>query len=236
MNYDFLSFTNYKYSQQVSDRVMNMRLPLGNSRAKAILSVPVDATVRNCAQILSGNPSEAFKVAGGGGEAYQIAYSTSTPDQELISTSPGLTGVWDYMTDYQWYYDGKLNPSRPVECGKISNKKSVEQQPLIELEKALAVSGIQPLSFRAFQSNCVIGRALSTGDGVYDTRGKDFNLQANYREGDVGWRPQTVDFDPTLVEPEATALQTPRLPHLWNNFVSHIRRLSFKGDAIMMET
>jgi hypothetical protein len=228
MNYDFLSFTNYKYSQQVTDRVMNMRLPLGNSRAKAILSVPTDSTVRNVSQRIScraAGPENA--------DPYEISYAKST-DHQLVSNSPGLTGVWDYLTNYQWFYDGKLNPSRPVDCAKISVKKSVEQQPLIELEKALAISGIQPLSFRAFQSNCVIGRALSTGDGVYDCRGKDFNLQANYQEGAVGWRPSHLSKSGTFVA-ETEVLETPQLAHLWNNFVSHIRRLSFKGDAITLE-
>jgi hypothetical protein len=44
MNYDFLSFTNYKYSQLQSDRVVNIRLPIQNSRCKAILAIPTDAT------------------------------------------------------------------------------------------------------------------------------------------------------------------------------------------------
>ena len=39
MNYDFLSFSNFKYSQLASDVVANIRLPLNMSRAKAILSV-----------------------------------------------------------------------------------------------------------------------------------------------------------------------------------------------------
>ena len=230
MNYDFLSFTNYKYSQQLSDRVMNMRLPLGNSRAKAIISVPVDSTLRTASQVMSGKPTT------GGTGMYEIVNTIGDDStHQLVSNSPGLTGCWDYLTNYQWYYDGKLNPSRPVDCAKISNKQSVEQQALIELEKGLIVSGIQPLSFRAFQSNCVISRALSTGDGVYDTRGKDFNLQANYNEGNVGFRPSTVN-QAGAFQGQAADLATPQLPHLWCNFVSHIRRLSFKGNAISLET
>lgn len=236
MNYDFLSFTNYKYSQLLSDRVMNMRLPIGNSRAKAVLCCPVDSTVRNVSQILSCKPTINGAAGTDTGDPYEInrAGAATTHDMQLVSNSPGLTGVWDYLTDYQFFYDGKLNPSRPVECSLISNKKSIEQQPLIELEKALLVSDIQPMSFRAFQSNAVIGRALSTGDGVYDCRGKDFNLQANYREGNVGYRPASIMSDQTFGA-EQTTLSTPRLPHLWNNFVSHIRRLSFKGDQISLE-
>ena len=36
LNYDFLSSTNYKYSQLAGDVVSNIRLPLSQSRAKAI--------------------------------------------------------------------------------------------------------------------------------------------------------------------------------------------------------
>ena len=53
MNYDFLSFTNYKYSLQKTDIVANVRLPLQNSRARAILSVPVSAEVYDPASIIA---------------------------------------------------------------------------------------------------------------------------------------------------------------------------------------
>ena len=52
MNYDFLSFTNYKFSQQSTDRVVNIRLPLMNSRCKGALCVPVDSSVYTNKQAL----------------------------------------------------------------------------------------------------------------------------------------------------------------------------------------
>ena len=48
-------------------------------------------------------------------------------------------------------YDGKINPSRKVDVSKISSRTSISQQWVIEAEKALAMSNIEPLSFLKFQ-------------------------------------------------------------------------------------
>ena len=140
MNYDFLSFTNYKYSQLSADTVANIRLPLNMSRAKAILCCPIDATTTNTAD----------RIAGLG--TYQTYKSARTPDFENLSDKTGLVGIVDNLQDYQFFYDGKLNPSRKVSCSKTATQGSVSQQPLIELEKALAISEIIPYSFRDFNT------------------------------------------------------------------------------------
>ena len=167
MNYDFTSFTNYKYSQLASDRQVNIRLPIQNSRCKSVLAIPVDAT--------------------------------------------------DRASNYQFIYDGKLNPSRKVPVSRIATisgqYQGMDQQWLIEAEKALYMAGIEPLSFLNYQKNWFIGRALSLQNGVYDARGKDFNLQVEYTE---------------------TSGQ-PTKPHLWNCFVSHLRRIVVRGDSISVE-
>ena len=195
MQYDFLSFTNYKYSQLASDTVANIRLPLNQSRAKAILCIPTDATNRTTdADINADN-------------TYLI--SEETDDLHIYSDRSGLVGVADTIESYQFFYDGKLNPSRKVDCAKTSSRTSISQQQLIELEKALAQSKIIPYSFRAFQSNFVIGRALSLQDGILDTRGKDFNVQIEY--------PATAGHN-----------------HLWMNWVAHLRRITFNGDGISL--
>lgn len=208
MNYDFLSFTNYKYSQLQSDRVANIRLPLNMSRAKAILSVPTDATVYKPSDVISGGQP-------GGAKTYitfQEATAVSTSDKLECSDKSGINGVVDYLTNYQFFYDGKLNPSRRVDTSKTSSQVSISQQPLIELEKALSMSNITPFSFREFNTNFVIGRALSLHNGVYDAVGKDFNLQLEYNE----------------TEP-------PSKNKLWCNFVSHLRRIEFRGDGISLQ-
>jgi len=241
INYDFLSATNYKYSQLKDDVVANIRLPLSQTRARGILSVPTDAQVYPAYLQISGYGGQAGGMlnADGGGNTmdppvpYQtgITYVETPPnkeddhgsgtdgpygclDQTICSVRSGLVGIWDNATQYQWFYNGQLNPSRPVVCNKISNKTSIGQQPLIELEKALSVCGIRPLSFRKYHENAVIGRALSLQDGTYDTTGKDFNLQIEYSEG--------------------TPLQ-PQKNKLWMNFVHHIRRIVIKGNQISLQ-
>ncbi len=223
MNYDFLSTTNYKYSQLAGDRVANIRLPLSQSRAKSILSIPTDAIVYRNSELITGMASNlALKFPGTlNDQVYPFAdmpaigtyvEELDSQDSFNLSVRTGLTGVWDELTDYQWFYDGKLNPSRKVDTAKISGRKGISQQPLIELEKALAMANIEPLSFRKFRSNCCVGRALALQDGVYDCRGKDFNLQVNYQ-----------------------SLRTPLKNKLWNNFVAHLRRIEVKGDQIALQ-
>lgn len=207
MNYDFLSFTNYKYSQLASDRVANVRLPLNMSRAKAILSVPTDASVYIASTAISGGLVGAGKTY----ETYCETVAESTNDKFECSDKSGMVGIVDYLTNYQFFYDGKLNPSRRVDCSKTSSQVSISQQPLIELEKALSMSNITPFSFRDFNTNFVIGRALSLHNGTYDTRNKDFNLQLEYNE--------------------TTA---PTKNKLWMNFVSHLRRIEFRGNGISL--
>ena len=205
MNYDFTSATNYKVSQLRNERVANLRLPLMESRAKAVLCIPTDASASGTKQLLSA----------------QTTYITDFDLQCDAATRPwnanhtqrtGLVGVSDQITAYQLFYDGSLNPSRKVSCAKISGKKSVDQQPLIELEKALVMGGIKPFSMLKFRENFCIGRPLSLQNGVYDARGKDFSLQCEYQE--------------------ATA---PTIDKLWMNWCIHLRRIVISGSAISLQ-
>jgi len=167
MNYDYRSYTNYRYSQVSSDLVANIRLPLIESRASSILCVPTDATVYSAKQSLS----------------CSATYLVDEDPDDVVNRSnrSGLVGVVDELQNYQLIYDGKINPSRKVDVSKISNRTSISQQWCIEAEKALAMADIEPLSFRAFRDNFFIGRALALGqNAVYDARGKDFNLQVEY--------------------------------------------------------
>jgi len=118
-------------------------------------------------------------------------------------------GISDNLQEYQFIYDGRINPSRKVDVSKISSKNSISQQWCIEAEKSLAMADVEPLSFRQFQSNFFIGRALALGkNAVYDARGKDFNLQVEY----------------------TGANQTKN--KLWNNYVAHLRRLVIKNGGL----
>ena len=232
INYDFLSFTNYKYSQLSSDVVANIRLPLSQTRAKSILSVPTDSQVYPAYQQITGGggfakgqfKADGHTTDGDGIVANSMSYITVPNDHKderdrtqgygdntIASVRTGLTGCWDFMSQYQWFYNGQLNPSRPVQTNVISSKVSVQQQPLIELEKALAQANIQPRSFRAIHTNGVIGRALSLQNGTYNTVGRDFNLQVEYT---------------------GTA---PVKNKLWHNYVSHMRRIVIKNTDIAIQ-
>ena len=199
INYDYRSFTNYRFSQLSGDNVANIRLPLIESRATSILCIPTDATNYSAKELLSGSTT--------------YIENTDSQDVENRSARSGLVGISDELQEYQFIYDGKINPSRKVDVSKISAKNSISQQWCIEAEKALAMADIEPLSFLQFQGNFFIGRALSLGkNAVYDARGKDFNLQVEY----TGSNNQTKN-------------------KLWNNYVSHIRRLIIKNGSIMVE-
>ena len=208
MNYDFLSYTNYKYSQLESDRVVNIRLPIQNSRCKSILAVPIDATPYTARQVIAAE--ETYRVNEIHGDCGTGGYC------ENNSTRSGLVGIADHASNYQFIYDGKLNPNRKVPLARMSvnagDNVVINQQVFIENEKALRMAGIDPLSFENFQRNFFIGRALSSSSGVYDARGRDFTLQVEYQE---------------------TA--APSKAKLWNVWVAHLRRIVVKGDSISLE-
>lgn len=198
INYDYRSFTNYRYSQLSGDNVANVRLPLIESRAMSILCIPTDATNYSTKDFLE----------------CENTYNEDNAPNDTVNNSArsGLVGISDNLQEYQFIYDGKINPSRKVDVSKISAKNSISQQWCIESEKALAMSDIEPLSFLQFRSNFFIGRALALGkNAVYDARGKDFNLQLEYTGS-----PQTKN-------------------KLWNNYVSHLRRLVIRNGSIAVQ-
>jgi hypothetical protein len=171
INYDYRSFTNYRYSQLKGDNFANIRLPLIESRATSILCIPTDAKNYNIMEHLSAS------------NTYLMNASFAVNNESYYNRScrPSITGIADSIQAYQLIYDGKLNPSRRVDTSKVSSRTSISQQWLIEAEKALAMADIEPLSFLQFQENFFIGRALALGrNSVYDARGKDFNLQVEY--------------------------------------------------------
>ena len=205
MNYDFLSGTNYKVSQLKSERVANLRLPLNQSRAKSVLCIPTDASSSGTKELLEAKDTYITHYdlfSDSGTRAWNANHSQRT----------GLVGCIDNLTSYQLYYAGKLNPNRKVFCNKLATKNSVDSQPLTELEKSLKMGGIMPFSFKKFRENFAIGRALSLQNGVYDTRGTDFNLQVEYQETDA-----------------------PVVDKLWNCWCMHLRRIVISGNGIMLQ-
>lgn len=196
--YDMLSAQNYKYSLNKDDTVANIRLPLVNSRAKSIVSVPTDASAYQAKTLMDGDGT------------YDIGAGADI-DCTLKAVDT-MRGISDNITDYQFIYDGRLQPSRPVRCSKTSSKTSIDQQPLIETTKALQQSEISARSLSEYNRNYVISRALALNKGVYDTRNKDFNLMINYQE-----------------------TKEPTKNKLFNNFVFHLRRVNISGNNIEVE-
>ena len=203
LSYDFLSVTNYRFSQLVTDRVANIRIPIDNSRCKSILCVPTDADVYSQAELLTGDATS--------NQTYKV-FHNNTRDLFHHSGRSGMVGISDHISNYQFVYDGKTNPSRRVECVLVGNKTSIAQQQLIELDKALSSAGIDTHSMRKYNENFVIGRALALGSGVYNAQNKDFVLQVNYQEANA-----------------------PSKAKLWKNYVYHLRRLVIKGDSVIVE-
>ncbi len=198
INYDFFSTTNYRYSQLAGDIVANIQLPIENRRMKSVICVPTDSTAYTQKQVLTASGTYVVDLAGDN-------------NTFLNQDRCGLAGISDNITNYQFLYDGRLQPSRVVDCSKTSSKRSVSQQHLIELEKSLTAAGISGQSMLEFNRNFIIGRAVSVQNGVYDGRNRQFSLQVNYN---------------------GTA---PTKNKLWNNFVHHIRRLIISGDSISVE-
>lgn len=180
MSYDFTSVTNYRFSQLVSDRVANIRLPIDNSRCKSILCVPTDSTIYTGRDALMGDATN---------DTYKI-FHNNTRDFRFHSGRSGMVGIADHISNYVFLYDGKLQPSRLVNASKTGNKVSIAQQGLIELDKALSSAGINTHSMRKYNENYVIGRALALGSGVYDARNRDFSLQVNYQETNAPSKPK----------------------------------------------
>ena len=181
IRYDFNAMQTYKYSMLSSDREGTIMLPLQNSRAKAMLCCPVDASSYTPAAAIAKPQGFAFR------------------------------GHSDNITEYRFTYNGKMNPDRPVPLSKV-NSGLQEQQHLIELDKALAMSGITPACMQEFSSCFIVPRALSLQGGSYDTRSKDFQLQVSYRE--------------------ATG---PAINKLWHIFVSHVRSIVVKQGNLTVQ-
>tara|TARA_R110000803_G_scaffold200739_3_gene265267 strand:+ start:1603 stop:3312 length:1710 start_codon:yes stop_codon:yes gene_type:complete len=198
MEVDIESVTNYQRSALLSDRVSNLQIDPNNSRCRSILSCPTDATRYTTAKAISASGTYVIQ--------------NDVADNVLRSCRSGLEGISDHLSEYQWFLNGRLQPSRPINVANISNKVGISSQHLVELEKSLASANIQPLSFEAYNRNFVIGRTLGIQENmVYDARGKSFSLQLNYNETDPPVRNK-----------------------LWNNFLFHVRRIVINDSSVMV--
>ena len=146
---NFVSFMNYKHSMVKTDTEATVQIPLQNSRAKAVLMLPLMSDALSTQQRVEDDDHSAFR------------------------------GILDGIKEYRFNVDQKLNPDRPVPLGLLS-QNSIEQQYLCQLEQSLGQAGIQPTSFRHFQQNFCLGRALALQGGSFDARGKNIDVQISY--------------------------------------------------------
>ena len=199
INIDVNSVHNYQSSILASDRVANIRVPVNNSRCRSVIASLTDSTRYAVKDAISASGTYEF--------------SNATGDSVMRSCRSGLEGLCDQLSEYNWFLNGRLQPSRPVKTSKIADRQSISAQHIVEIEKSLASSGfIEPLSFEAYNRNFIIGRTLGIQNNmVYDARGKDFNLQLNYNES-----------------------AAPIKNKLVNMFVFHIRRFVIKNESVMV--
>lgn len=204
IDFDIPSVTNYKHSLLSSNRNATVNMQVSNTRAKSMIVMPSDAKVLDSADLI-----------GGLRDCYEE--ETTTMDGRLHSIRSGQVGIIDRLTQYQMLVDDKLVPSRPIVVSKINKGKSIAAQPLIELEKALNQAGIVPRSFVDYNRNFLIGRAYALNDGVANLNNKTNQLQLLYNE-----------------KTAAGVDQAPTHNKLLYCFMFHIRRISIKGDSVMV--
>jgi hypothetical protein len=201
---DIPSVTNYKHSLLSSNRNATVNLQVSNTRAKSMIVMPSDAKVLDSADLI-------------GGLSACYAEEVTAMDGRLHSIRSGQVGIIDRLSQYQMLVDDKLVPSRPIVVSKINRGVSIAAQPLIELEKALTQAGITPRSFADYNRNFLIGRAYALNSGVANLNNKTNQLQLLYNESDAAG----VDLAPTHNK-------------LLYCFLFHLRRISIKGDSVMV--
>jgi len=201
---DIPSVTNYKHSLLSTNRNATVNLAVSNTRVKSMICMPSDAKVLDTADLIGG---------------LKACYDeeNTTMDGRLHSIRSGQVGIIDHLTSYQMVVDDKLVPSRPIVVSKINKGKSIAAQPLIELEKALNQAGIVPRSFVDYNRNFLIGRAYALNDGVANLNNKSNQLQLLYNERNAAG----VD-------------QAPQHNKLLYCFMYHLRRISIKGESVMV--
>ena len=201
---DIPSVTNYKHSLLSSNRNATVNLQVSNTRAKSCIIMPSDAKVLNTAELIGG---------------LRACYDeeVNTMDGRLHSIRSGQVGIIDQLTQYQMLVDDKLVPSRPIVVSKINKGVSIAAQPLIELEKALNQAGIIPRSFVDYNRNFLIGRAYALNDGVANLNNKTNQLQLLYNETAADGSDRSPSHNKLLY-----------------CFMFHLRRISIKGDSVMV--
>jgi len=202
IEFDFMSWTNYKHSSLASDKQTSFNFHCNNSRAKSLVIQPQDATIYPTQVMMTGGSETLAQ------ETYKI--TENSMDKKLNSVRSAYSGICDGLTSVQYQIDGKLVPSRPISTRKCATKNSIDQFHIYELEKTLSQADIPPRSFKCFLENWNVGRGFGVHGGAMDLRNKDLTCIFKYED----------------------ATHVPVKNKMYQAFVYHIRRLVIRNGAV----
>ena len=152
--YDCHCWNNYRHAVGASDVVATVQMNLLNHMAKAIVVIPT----ANNSETLGNN------IVNYGGQRN------------------GISAEADGCQNFQWFYNEKFQPDRPVEMNLISAAtETYNGQYLAEIEKAMMFWGVpNARTYRNIDENPVYARALALNNQVVNLTSGDFQLIANY--------------------------------------------------------
>jgi hypothetical protein len=202
IEFDFMSWTNYKHSSLASDKQTSFNFHVNNSRAKSLVIQSQDATIYPNQVLITGGSETLAQ------ETYKI--TENSMDKKLNSVRSAYSGICDGLTSVQYQIDGKLVPSRPISTRKCATKNSIDQFHLYELEKTLSQADIPPRSFKCFLENWNVGRGFGVHGGAMDLRNKDLTCIFKYED----------------------ATHVPEKNKMYQAFVYHIRRLVIRNGGV----
>jgi len=190
------------HSTMAGDLQGTIPISIEHAKARSIIAMPTDAKPYSALDNVIAHGTYVVNSDEGG------ALGNAKKNH---SDRPAISGIGDYLSNYNFMIEGKQVPSRRINTGKTTSKDGgIDANHLIELEKALIqCHNCQPLSFADYRNNFLIGRALTLSTNtIFDGRGKDCRLNVRY---------------------EST---TPDKDKLWKMFIHHIKTVSVKGDDI----
>ena len=190
------------HSTMAGDLQGTIPISIEHTKARSIIAMPTDAKPYSALDTALGHGTYVINTDEGG---------ALTNGAYNHSDRPAISGIGDYLSNYNFMIEGKQVPSRRINTSKTTSKNGgIDANHLIELEKALIqCHNCEPLSFADFRNNFLIGRALTLSTNtIFDGRGKDCRLNVRY---------------------EGTA---PEKDKLWKMFIHHIKTVSVKGDDI----
>lgn len=207
VRFDYPSVGVQRHSTLSSEVQASVPLHLDYARAKGLICMPSDASIYPCHHQTSANGT------------YMITKDKTgfIEDWELRSNRTGLEGCSNGLSEYSFFLNGKMVPSRAIKTTKTTNKNGgIDANYIVELEKSLQSFGIEPKSFDYYNKNFLVGRMLAIGDNaVFDGRGRTARLDLKYEGTDADYNVPSVNT-------------------LWKIFVYHLRTLTIKANDIQV--